>query len=182
MLTPTEGPAVTDDRSQGIDPRFPEVYQRAGADAPVVLPQRRVAASAVSGPVLDEGMAAPSAAVGAGDPATLAATPRAPRSERGFELVVVGNPWLRALWIVGGVTLLAGIGAILYAQNAFLDASTEGFDRAALVLPTIASELSGPLVTGGVLALIAATCLRIAAWRPRGYRELAAVEPSGAAE
>lgn len=169
---------MTDDRSQGIDPRFPEVYQRAGADAPVVLPARRSGPAAAPRPVLDEGMAAASAAPGSGDASALFPSARVPRSERGFELVVVGNPWLRALWIVGGVTLLAGIGAILYAQNAFLDASTEGFDRAALVLPTIASELSGPLVTGGVLALIAATSLRIAAWRPRGYRELAAVEPA----
>lgn len=177
MLAPTEGPAVTDDRSQGIDPRFPEVYQRSGADAPVVLPSRSPRASAPApSPVLDEGMAAPNAAPGAGSAVAASASPRADRSDRGLELVVVGNPWLRALWIVGGVTLLLGIGAILYAQNAFLDASATGFDRASLVLPTIASELSGPLVTGGVLALVAATCLRIAAWRPKGYRALEQVE------
>lgn len=173
MLAPTEGPAVTDDRSPGIDPRFPEVYQRAGADAPVSAPARRAPARASDPrPVVDEGMAAPSAAPGPRGPVAPSIAARAEKPERSLELVVVGNPWLRALWIVGGATLLLGIGAILYAQNAFLDASTSGFDRAALVLPTIASELSGPLVTGGVLALVAATCLRIAAWRPKGYRTL----------
>lgn len=178
MLTPTEGPAVTDDRCTGIDPRFPEAYQRSGADAPVVAAPRTASPppAAAPRPVLDAGMAAPSAAADARGGDQPGRPARADRSDRGIELVVVGNPWLRALWIVGGVTLLLGIGAILYAQNAFLDASTTGFDRAALVLPTIASELAGPLVTGGVLALIAAACLRIAAWRPKGYRALEAID------
>ncbi|MFN4001092.1 hypothetical protein [Microcella sp.] len=159
--------------SGGIDPRYPAGFQRGGPGA---------------APVVDDGVAR-GAAPAAGRAAivrTARATPPQPSSEilpldvlddrpdeRHFELVVAGNPWLRALWIVGAIAVLAGFALTVYAEFAFSVPPASGiYDPSVYVVPRIAEAVAQPLVIAGVIAIVAATALRIVAWRPSRIREV----------
>ena len=161
-----------------IDPRYPEAFQRGGAASAPVVDSASALRSRESPP----------------RPAPAASTPRerlgdAPaRLERAtdaelelsadrqhFELIVAGNPWLRSLWIVGAIATLAGFALTVYAEFAFSVPPASGiYDPSVYVVPRIAEAVAQPLVIAGVIALVAATALRIVAWRPSRVTEVIA--------
>lgn len=159
--------------SGGIDPRYPADFQRGGAS---------------TAPVVDEGVArgAAPASNRVAAPRVERATPAQPMGEslplddldaasdeRHFELIVAGNPWLRALWLVGALAVLAGFALTVYAEFAFSVPPASGiYDPSVYVVPRIAEAVAQPLVIAGVIALVAATALRIVAWRPSRIREV----------
>ncbi|MDX2026502.1 hypothetical protein [Microcella sp.] len=162
--------------SPGIDPRYPEAFQRGGAaTGPVVDGASAVRTHAASRP-------APASAPGVRD--SLSDTPArndrvtdaqldVPADRQHFELIVAGNPWLRSLWIVGAVATLAGFALTVYAEFAFSVPPASGiYDPSVYVVPRIADAAALPLVIAGVIALVAATALRIVAWRPSRVTEV----------
>ena len=184
-LPGSEGAVVVTNQSGGVDPRFPQAYQRGGA---------------ASAPILDEGLAV----AGAGRSAATAPDaqraargaqhsarpdqrpnkqldeqtgqqshpqpdqqPNPPADERHFELVVAGNPWLRVLGVVGFIAIVAGFALTVYAEFAFSVPPASGiYDPRVYIVPRIAEAVAQPLVIAGVIALVAAMTLRIVAWRP----------------
>ena len=156
-------------QSDSIDPRFDPAFQRGGSGS-----ASRVDAP-LPAPVLDDGVAV------AGARTVRERMPAARRDpldvdlagphERHFEIIVAGNPWLRALWLVGGVTTLIGFVFTFYAEFAFSVPPASGiYDPSVYIVPRIAEALALPLVIAGVVALVAATTLRLVAWRPSGAR------------
>lgn len=151
--------------SGGIDPRYPPAFQRGGAaPAPVVDEGAMVRGAApIRTPTATASRAMPQV------PRTTNVSEVAdePRDERHFELIVAGNPWLRALWLVGAVAVIAGFALTVYAEFAFSVPPSSGiYDPSVYVVPRIAEAVAQPLVIAGVIALVAATALRIVAWRP----------------
>ena len=158
-------------QSDSIDPRFDPAFQRGGAgSAPV--PRADVPLAA---PVLDDGMAVAGARtvtdrMPSGRREPLAFDSAGP-DERHFEIIVAGNPWLRALWAVGGLATLLGFVLTFYAEFAFSVPPASGiYDPSVYIVPRLAEALALPLVIAGVVALVAATTLRLVAWRPSGVR------------
>lgn len=158
-----------------IDPRYPEAFQRGGvASAPVVdgasAPRTpSTPAASPRGSRGTEGADVPRFA-----PATDAAFTE-PADERHFELIVAGNPWLRSLWAVGTIAVVAGFALTVYAEFAFSVPPASGiYDPSVYVVPRIAEAVAQPLVIAGVIALVAATALRIVAWRPSRVTEVIA--------
>ncbi|MGY6498326.1 MAG: hypothetical protein ACXIUP_08890 [Microcella sp.] len=155
-----------------LDPRYPRAFQRGGDD--VVLPS-------APGPV-------PSAGPGRGTGDTRATPPRTPEVEPSalaagaaaspvgrppLELIVVGNPWMRALWAVGALAFVAGLALAIVAEFGFSAVQATGpYDPEAFLPPRIAQVLALPFAIAGTVALVAATVLRIVAWRPAAVREL----------
>lgn len=94
-----------------------------------------------------------------------------PGDVRYAELVVAGNPWLRSLWAVGAIAVVAGFALTVYAEFAFSVPPASGiYDPSVYIVPRIAEAVAQPLVIAGVIALVAATALRIVAWRPSAAR------------
>ncbi len=161
-------------QSDSIDPRFDPAFQRGGSGSPPAREARRKAPLAA--PVLDDGVAVADAGAVRermpalrGEPLEFDDTP----DERHFEIIVAGNPWLRALWSVGGLTLLLGFVLTFYAEFAFSVPPASGiYDPSVYIVPRLAEALALPLVIAGVVALVAATTLRLVAWRPSGAREV----------
>ncbi|MGY6499244.1 MAG: hypothetical protein ACXIUP_13580, partial [Microcella sp.] len=90
-----------------------------------------------------------------------------------LELIVVGNPWMRALWAVGALAFAAGLALAVVAEFGFSAVQTSGpYDPGAFLPPRIAQVLALPFAIAGTVALVAATVLRIVAWRPAAVREL----------
>ncbi|UYN83260.1 MAG: hypothetical protein KIT89_11235 [Microcella sp.] len=159
-------------KSSDVDPRFPPVYQRGGESA---LPP--VNSAPLSTPELDDAPLATGAAARFVSRdrermpfATVAASAVDPQGDgRHFELVVAGNPWLRALWVVGSAATAVGFALTFYAEFAFSAPPPGGiYDPSFYVVPRLAEAVSLPLVIAGVVALVAATTLRLVAWRPSG--------------
>ena len=154
-------------RETDLDPRYPTAYQRGGAEhVPPLTPApeaRDTRSPAPRAPVLDDGAAAPASAQ------RHRAAARALDDGAHFEIVVAGNPWLRALWAVGGLALMIAIALTMYSEFAFSIAPGI-YDPSAYVVPRIAQVLSLPFSIAGVVALTAAASLRIVAWRPSGAR------------
>ena len=158
-------------QSDEIDPRFDPAFQRGGAGEPGGRPT----GAPLAAPVLDDGVAVAGARVAGGRMPAARRDPLAFDSalpdERHFEIVVAGNPWLRALWAVGGLTLLLGFVLTFYAEFAFSVPPASGiYDPSVYIVPRLAEALALPLVIAGVVALVAATTLRLVAWRPSGAR------------
>ncbi len=158
MAAASSGPA-----SGSIDPRYPQAFQRGGETAPV----------------LDESVAlrAPAPRIEAPPTVRVDASPAAaldePADDRHFELIVAGNPWLRSLWVVGAIATIIGFALTVYAEFAFSVPPASGiYDPSVYVVPRIAEAVAQPLVIAGVIALVAATALRIVAWRPSRIREV----------
>jgi len=159
--------------SGGIDPRYPPAFQRGGAPSGPVIDEGAVVrgAAAPSGripgttrPARGTSAAGASAAVAGGE---LTDAIVEVGDERHFELIVAGNPWLRSLWAVGTVAMLIGFALTVYAEFAFSVPPASGiYDPSVYVVPRIAEAVAQPLVIAGVIALVAATALRIVAWRP----------------
>ncbi len=160
-------------QSDGIDPRFDPAYQRGGAgsiDVTPISPPPRLTA-----PEVDDGAALPSASTARGSSARRTPVDGAAleTDEKHFELIVAGNPWLRALWLVGGLAAVAGFALTFYAEFAFSVPPASGiYDPSAYIVPRLAEALALPLVIAGVVALVAATILRLVAWRPSGARAI----------
>ncbi|MER3389313.1 MAG: hypothetical protein RJQ01_04695 [Microcella sp.] len=158
-------------RETDLDPRYPTAFQRGGAQetppSPTPAPETRASRPGTpTAPILDEGIAAPAS------PQRNRATARAVADHAHFEIVVAGNPWLRALWAVGGLALALAIALTVYGEFAFSVAPAGGiYDPSAYVVPRIAQVLALPLSIAGVVALTAAASLRIVAWRPSGARQ-----------
>lgn len=158
--------------SGGIDPRYPETFQRGGAfAAPVVDDSAAARGASPAGRMPAAGRSArPAEAATAGGRPGEALADRAANGgsdEQHFELIVAGNPWLRALWIVGVIAALAGFALTVYAEFAFSVPPASGiYDPSVYVVPRIAEAVAQPLVIAGVIALVAAAALRIVAWRP----------------
>lgn len=158
-------------QSDGIDPRFDPAYQRGGAgsiDTVPVAPSRRLTA-----PEVDGTAALPGASSGRGSATrrTSGEVIAVEADEKHFELIVAGNPWLRSLWLVGGLATALGFALTFYAEFAFSVPPASGvYDPSAYIVPRLAEALALPLVIAGVVALVAATTLRIVAWRPSGAR------------
>lgn len=175
---------MAEDRSGALDPRFPEVFQRAGAStpalrAPGVPPMpgggtgRGDAAARrdrSARPVLDAGVASPGAGVVADRAESRAGEPGRP--ERVYEIVAAGNPWLRGMWVLGSLVVAAGIAFQWIAQSMFSTQFTSAVEPADYFAAQVLFELSAPLMTAGAIALVAAASLRMAAWRPRSRREV----------
>ena len=157
-------------QSDSFDPRFDPAFQRGGSGS-APAPRADVPLAA---PVLDDGVAVAGARTvpdrmpaGRRDPLAFDA---AGPDDRHFEIIVAGNPWLRALWVVGGFTIFFGFVLTVYAELAFSAASSGIYDPSAYIVPRLAQVLAVPLVIAGVVALVAATTLRLVAWRPSGAR------------
>lgn len=166
---------MADTSSGGLDPRFPTAYQRGGestADAAATSARPsapRTSSPQTRAPQLDDDVAV------SGVAPALARPVREDDGARHFEVVIAGNPWLRALWAVGALALFAALGLAVYAEYAFSAAQSEGaIGPDAYLAPRIAQTLVLPLSIAGVIALVAAMVLRIVAWRPSGARELEA--------
>lgn len=164
---------MADTSPGGLDPRFPTAYQRGGdgsvasAPAPTSATAPRSSRPRTQAPQLDDDVAV------AGVAPAIARPAREDDGARHFEVVIAGNPWLRALWAVGTLALLAALGLAVYAEYAFSAAQSEGaVGPDAYLAPRIAQTLVLPLSIAGVIALVAAMVLRIVAWRPSGAREL----------
>jgi hypothetical protein len=156
-----------------LDPRYPRAFQRGGgagaspsAAMPTVTPAERAPQGAARSepppraPELDADAVAPGAAA--------ARVGRPP-----LELIVVGNPWMRALWAVGTLALVAGLALAVVAEFGFSAVQATGpYSPEAFLPPRIAQVLALPLAIAGTVALVAATVLRIVAWRPAAVREL----------
>ena len=158
---------MVDARDTDLDSRYPTAFQRGGASDDVArVPATAAPRLAAEAPVLDRGVAV--AGSGARD------VPRRETAERAhFEIIVAGNPWLRALWVVGSLTLALSLALTVYSEFMFSIAPTGGiYDPATYVVPRIAQMLALPLSIAGVVALTAAACLRIVAWRPSGAQSL----------
>lgn len=158
-------------RETDLDPRYPTAFQRGGAEEPPSAPTppqptRAARPDSPKTPVLDDGLA-----VTASTQRHRAAA-RALGDHAHFEIVVAGNPWLRALWAVGGLALAAAIALTVYSEFAFSAPAGGIYDPSAYVVPRIAQVLTLPLSIAGVVALTAAASLRIVAWRPSGAREV----------
>lgn len=138
-----------------LDPRYPRVFQRGGGDVP--LPE---AVPAPSAPEVD-----PAVLVTGVPPVRVGRAP--------LEVIVVGNPWMRALWIVGTLALVAGIGLTVAAEFAFsaLQSATT-FDPVAFLPARLMQVLGLPLIIAGTLGLVAAAVLRLVTWRPAAVREI----------
>lgn len=154
--------------SGGIDPRYPQAFQRGGAAGAPIVDEPAVVRGAAPAP---SSVRMPGARRDAGvGPTAGAAQPREgaeAADERHFELIVAGNPWLRALWIIGAIATLIGFALTVYAEFAFSVPPASGiYDPSVYVVPRIAEAVAQPLVIAGVIALVAATALRIVAWRP----------------
>lgn len=180
-----------------LDPRYPRVFQRGGEGAEVRAPEQRagfdtqddiVASHAQSGSTVPR------------EPSARTSAQRAPRAPRGtraphapevdpdalapgaaaaplgrppLELIVVGNPWMRALWAVGALAFAAGLALAVAAEFGFSAVQSTGpYDPEAFLPPRIAQVLALPFAIAGTVALVAATVLRIVAWRPAAVREL----------
>lgn len=159
---------MAETRDAELDPRYPTAFQRGGPspdETPVASAAPRASRAPKAGsPVLDDGVAVTGATVPA-------RTERTAHDRPHFEIVVAGNPWLRSLWVVGALALAAGIALTVYGEFAFSIAPANGiYDPSTYVLPRIAQMLALPLSIAGVVALTAAACLRIVAWRPSGAR------------
>ncbi len=161
-------------QTDDLDPRFDPAFQRGGAGSTSAAPAARDAP--LSAPLLDDGVAV------AGSPLSRERTAGARRpspdtdvlDEKHFEIVVAGNPWLRALWVVGTLTTLLGFVLTFYAEFAFSVPPASGiYDPSVYIVPRLAEALALPLVIAGVVALVAATTLRLVAWRPSGARAIA---------
>ncbi|WP_168914858.1 hypothetical protein [Microcella flavibacter] len=173
---------MAEDRSGALDPRFPEVFQRAGASTPALrAPGVPPMPSSGTGrgdaadrrdrsarPVLDAGVASPGAGVVADRAESRAG--ESGRPERVYEIVAAGNPWLRGMWVLGSLVVAAGIAFQWIAQSMFSTPPPEG--QVDYVIPQVLFSLSAPLMTAGAIALVAAASLRMAAWRPRSRREV----------
>lgn len=164
--------------SGGIDPRYPSGFQRGGAAAGPVVDEGAAVRGAVAPSVRLPGARRDARAVGATaspslDTAAFDGALAEEGDERHFELVVAGNPWLRALWAVGAIATLVGFALTVYAEFAFSVPPASGiYDPSVYVVPRIAEAVAQPLVIAGVIALVAATALRIVAWRPSRIREV----------
>lgn len=167
-----------------LDPRYPRVFQRGGGDVP--LPEevpapsagraRSASAPAGAGPTPPASTvpAVRTPAVPEVDPAVLVTGVAPARVGRApLEVIVVGNPWMRALWIAGTLALVAGIGLTVAAEFAFsaLQSATT-FDPVAFLPARLMQVLGLPLIIAGTLGLVAATVLRLVAWRPAAVREI----------
>ncbi|MGV3733133.1 MAG: hypothetical protein ACO1N6_07010 [Microcella sp.] len=161
----------------GVDPRYPEAFQRGGAaSSPVVEDPavvRGAAPASIRMPAAGRA-AAPAPVAAPGTPALAeddASAELEPGDVRYAELVVAGNPWLRSLWAVGTIAVLAGFALTVYAEFAFSVPPASGiYDPSVYIVPRIAEAVAQPLVIAGVIALVAATALRIVAWRPSAAR------------
>lgn len=163
--------------SDGIDPRYPTAFQRGGAaSAPVVDEPATVRGSAPAPPSITRGDSRARRdaladtvvpGVSAHDAVAHGSDGAVDENARHFELIVAGNPWLRSLWVVGVIATLAGFALTVYAEFAFSVPPPSGiYDPSVYVVPRIAEAVAQPLVIAGVIALVAATALRIVAWRP----------------
>lgn len=167
-----------------LDPRYPRVFQRGGEG---VAPAQLAAGVSPSGQSAVQ--AAASRAPSASSPrAQRSAAPRAPEVDPGalapgaataapgrppLELIVVGNPWMRALWAVGALAFAAGLALAVTAEFGFSAVQASGpYQPEAFLPPRIAQVLALPFAIAGTVALVAATVLRIVAWRPAAVREL----------
>ena len=159
-------------KSNSVDPRFSPVYQRGGASA---LPP--VDSAPLSSPELDDATLALGAAARGStrdrermpSAALSAAAVDQHDDARHFELVVAGNPGLRALWVVGSAATIVGFALTFFAEFAFSAPPPGGiYDPSFYVVPRLAEAMALPLVIAGVVALVAATTLRLVAWRPSG--------------
>lgn len=160
-------------QTDGIDPRFDPAYQRGGAgsiDVTPISPPPRLTA-----PEVDDGAALPTASTARASSARRTPVDGAAleTDEKHFELIVAGNPWLRSLWLVGGVATAVGFALTFYAEFAFSVPPASGiYDPSAYIVPRLAEALALPLVIAGVVGLVAATTLRLVAWRPSGARAI----------
>jgi hypothetical protein len=154
-------------RETDLDPRYPTAFQRGGAgDAPPPVSATETRAARPDTPrvpVLDDGVAVPASAQ------RYRATARTFDDHAHFEIIVAGNPWLRALWAVGGLALALAIALTVYSEFTF-SVAPGIYDPSTYVVPRIAQMLALPLSIAGVVALTAAASLRIVAWRPSGAR------------
>ncbi|GAA1742551.1 hypothetical protein [Microcella frigidaquae] len=171
--------AAASSGSGGLDPRYPEAFQRGGAaSAPVVDDPAVVRGAAPAAgrmpaarradrpsPTTPIAASAPVDGVSDGIPSEVE-----PGDVRYAELVVAGNPWLRTLWVIGGIAIVAGFALTIYAELAFSAATSGIYDPSVYIVPRIAEALAQPLVIAGVLALVAETALQIVAWRPSAAR------------
>jgi hypothetical protein len=161
---------MTTKQSDGIDPRFDPAFQRGGAGSIDVT--RAAPAPRLTAPEVDDPAAVPTAR-GLSTRRTPAEAFAPDADEKHFELIVAGNPWLRSLWLVGGLTTVLGFALTFYAEFAFSAPPASGiYDPSAYIVPRLAEALALPLVIAGVVALVAATTLRLVAWRPSGARAI----------
>lgn len=167
-----------------LDPRYPRVFQRGGDGAALPAPSPRSATTApptTAPPATARPASAP-------PPRREAPSPRGPEVDPAvlvtgtapvavgpapLEVIVVGNPWMRALWIVGALTLVGGIALTVAAEFAFSALQTAStYDPAAFLPARLMQVLGLPLIIAGTIGLVAATLLRLVAWRPAAVREV----------
>lgn len=159
---PSPSEATEDDRRVEVD-RAP-VEAASLSIAPVDVPRVTTAAQSPTEPGLDRAYAAPSPAAGILD--RLELSPRR-------------NPLMLALWLVSGGFVVLGI--VLYSVSVSLSytGSTPSTDVGSLVISQLGWMLAGPLITVGLITLVALLFLTALAGRgpkrapyPEGESEL----------
>ncbi|RZS56424.1 hypothetical protein EV141_1888 [Microcella putealis] len=172
-----------------LDPRYPRVFQRGGDGSALPAPSSRSATTAP--PTTAPPTTAPPATArpaSALPPRRETSAPRGPEVDPAvlvtgaapvavgrapLEVIVVGNPWMRALWTVGALTLVGGIALTVAAEFAFSALQTAStYDPAAFLPARLMQVLGLPLIIAGTLGLVAATVLRLVAWRPAAVRDV----------
>ncbi|MFN3707754.1 hypothetical protein [Microcella sp.] len=168
-----------------LDPRYPRVFQRGGGVVGVPQPATQTGeAGAAPSNTASPAVATPAA----GRSPSRSAAPRAPEVDPGalapgatpaapgrppLELIVVGNPWMRALWAIGALAFATGLALAVAAEFGFSAVQATGpYEPEAFLAPRIAQVLALPFAIAGTVALVAATVLRIVAWRPAAVRDL----------
>ena len=156
-----------------FDPRFDPAFQRGfesvglgGSSGPANVPPHDPAPSSFALGNLEPGADGDPSRLG--DPLNAAAgveatTPAFDEPARASAPSLVGNPWVRALWILSTTFLLTGLLSEVWI--ALLSTSnTNAFE--ALVLPALLQGLAPWLMLTGLAAGVGVVFLHAVRWRP----------------
>jgi len=156
---------------QSFDPRFDPAFQRGFGD--VQAPHPGVAVSASERPA-DGGPSVKVAASGPVDP--LVKSPVDAENGRGampldaahVQVETHGNPWLRALWGIAAVLIVAGVAGQWVAIDLFSTGASSGSVVTSYVLPSVLQALAPWFLVAGLIAAIAAVTIKAVRWHPPG--------------
>ncbi|MDJ0333924.1 hypothetical protein QMG83_01670 [Salinibacterium sp. G-O1] len=148
--------------TRDFDPRFDPAFQRGYVEGASTAPNRVQRPPAVGLPPEPLAAAAPpapdarSAAVG-----ELQAHPESPA------VSLVGNPWIRVLWIIAPVFIIGGLAGQAWAQSRMFGGfSSNGPDVVtSYIVPAVAQSICPWMVLIGLAALVGVVFLHAVRWR-----------------
>ena len=82
-------------------------------------------------------------------------------------VTLVGNPWVRVLWVLAPLFILGGLAGQAWSQTLFAGDIYPGDSRfvTSYVLPTLVGSLSPWMVLVGLAALVGVVFLHAVRWR-----------------